>query len=131
MEDFLQIIGHARRLKSATKKLSVNELTDIMAKLQKIIDDRLAAEEKIRQEEAEKIEKIEKYREMLAVDGIALDELVAESTGKREKRAPRPPKYEIIDDNGKRVTWTGQGRMPNVFKERVDAGDSIDSFLIN
>jgi len=130
MEDFLQVVGHVRRLKSATKDLSVDALMEIKAKFEKIIEDRIAAEEDERKKNAEKVEKIEKYREMLAADGIDPDELITESPVKKGKRAPRPPKYEIMDSSGKRVTWTGQGRMPNVFKERVEAGESIDNFLI-
>jgi DNA-binding protein H-NS len=67
---------------------------------------------------------------MLAADGIEPDELLDEAGAKKGKRATRPPKYEIKDEKGKTVTWTGQGRMPNVFKARIEAGESIDSFLI-
>lgn len=129
MSDFLKVLCHARRLNSATKSLSVGQLEDIKTKLEKIIKDRIAAEEKNKQEEAEKLKKIEKYKEMLAADGIDPDELVHEMPEKPAKRAPRPPKYEIVVD-GERITWTGQGRMPNVFKKEVDAGKSLDSFLI-
>ena len=59
-----------------------------------------------------------------------LDELVTEAPVKKGKRAPRPAKYEIENEAGERITWTGQGRMPNLFKARVDNGESIDNFLI-
>lgn len=130
MEDFVEILGHLRRFKSATKGMSVDELVEVKAKLERIIEDRIAAEAESRRQEAEKLEKIEKYREMLAADGIAPDELTADAPVKKGKRAPRPPKYAITDANGERITWTGQGRMPNVFKARVEAGESMDSFLI-
>lgn len=51
---------------------------------------------------------------MLASDGINPDELLAAVVEKTGKRAPRPPKYEIWNEAGERITWTGQGRMPNV-----------------
>jgi len=130
MEEFVQIIGHARRFKSATKDLSINELIEAKAKLEKIIEDRISKEEENKQKSAEKELKIEKYREMLAADGIAPDELVSEVPAKKGKRARRPPKYEIRDESGKVITWTGQGRMPNVFKARVEAGESLDKYLI-
>ena len=38
-------------------------------------------------------------------------------------------KYQITVD-GELIQWTGQGRMPTVFKKEVDAGKSMDSFLI-
>lgn len=131
MEDFVQIVGHARRFKKATKSLSIDELVEVKAKLEKIIEDRIASEAEENKKNAEKIEKIKKIREMLAEEGIEPDELVLEAPVKKGKRAPRPPKYAITDANGNRVTWTGQGRMPNIFKERVERGESIDNFLIS
>lgn len=130
MSEFLKILSHARRFNSATKELSVDQLEEIKDKLEKIIEDRLAAVEEARQHEAEKLEKIQKYKEMLAADGIDLGELVTEAAEKPAKRAPRPPKYAITNEAGERITWTGQGRMPNVFKAKVESGESIDNYLI-
>ncbi len=130
MEDFLKIISHVRRFKTATKELTIEELSEVKAKIEKIIEARTAEEAKEKQRNAEKEQKIEKYREMLAADGIAPGELVAELPAKKGKRAPRPAKYKITDESGNTITWTGQGRMPNVFKARVQAGESINSFLI-
>lgn len=130
MEDFLKIITHARRFKSATKDLDVEQLQDVKGKLDKIIEDRIAEEVEAKRKDAEKLEKIERIRQMMVADGIDPEELVGESVAKPSKRAPRPPKYEILNEDGDRITWTGQGRMPKVFKARVDAGESIDNYLI-
>lgn len=131
MSDFVKVLSHARRLNSATKDLSVAELKDIQNKLQKIIEKRIVAEEESLRKEAEKKKKIEDIKKQLAADGINIDELLTEGSEKvTKKRAPRPPKYEITNDEGKKITWTGQGRMPNVFKEKVAEGVSIDTFLI-
>lgn len=130
MNDFLQIVGHVRRFNSATKDLSIDALKEIRAKLEKIIEDRIASEENDKLKNAEKLEKMEQYRKMLADDGIDPAELIEEYTAKKGKRPSRPAKYGIIDASGERVTWTGQGRMPNVFKAEIDAGKSIDEFLI-
>jgi DNA-binding protein H-NS len=131
MNDFLRIITHARRLKSSLKELGVEQLEEIKTKLQKIIDDRIAEEEAAKLEDAEKIEKIRKYKELLAKDGIDPDELLDESSEKKGKRVPRQPKYEIWSEAGERITWTGQGRMPRVFKKRIDSGESLETFLID
>jgi DNA-binding protein H-NS len=106
-------------------------LEEVKSKLQKIIDDRIAEEEAEKIENAERFEKIRKYRELLAADGIDPDELQDGTTEKLGKRAPRQPKYEIWNEAGEHITWTGQGRMPNVFKVRIDAGESLDTFLID
>lgn len=101
-------------------------------KLQKIIDDRIAEEEAAQLENAERLEKIRKYREALAADGIDPDELQEGSLSERpNKKTPRQPKYEIWNEAGEHITWTGQGRMPNVFKARIANGESIETFLID
>ena len=85
----------------------------------------------LRLENAEKIEKINKYKELLAADGIDPNELLEESSEKGNKRTPRQPKYEIWNEAGERITWTGQGRIPNVFKARIEAGETLETFLID
>ncbi len=131
MTDFLRIITHARRFKSAVKEIGVEQLEEIKVKLQKIIDDRIAEEEAAKIENAERDEKIRKYRESLAADGIDPNELVDGSSEKQVTRAPRKPKYEIYSEEGKHITWTGQGRMPNVFKARIEGGETLETFLID
>ncbi len=132
MNDFLRIITHARRFKSAIKELGVEQLEEIKIKLQKIIDDRIAEEAAAKIENAERVEKIRKYRELLAADGIdPLDLQEGSSSEKQSKRMPRQPKYEIWNEAGEHITWTGQGRMPNLFKARIDAGETLDTFLID
>ena len=131
MNDFLRIITHARRFKSAIKELGIEQLEEIKIKLQKIIDDRIVEKEATKIENAERIEKIRNYREALAADGIALDELHEGSPLDKQNRRPRQPKYEIWNEAGEHITWTGQGRMPNVFKARLDAGETLDTFLID
>ncbi|TKB25990.1 hypothetical protein FCL47_12965 [Desulfopila sp. IMCC35006] len=131
MSDFLRIITHARRFKSALKDIGVEQLEEVKIKLQKIIDDRIAEEEAERIENAEKNEKIQKYKDLLAAEGIDPNDLLDEPAEKQMKRAPRQPKYEIWSEEGKHITWTGQGRMPNVFKARIEAGESLDTFTID
>ncbi|GAB6193006.1 H-NS histone family protein [Desulfocastanea catecholica] len=131
MNDFLRIITHARRFKSALKELGVEQLEEVKIKLQKIIDDRIAEEKAAQIENAERNEKIRKLRELLATEGIEPDELLDGSSEKQGRKAMRQPKYEIWNEAGEHITWTGQGRMPNVFKARIESGESLDTFLID
>ncbi|HBG19845.1 MAG: hypothetical protein A2X81_16385 [Desulfobacterales bacterium GWB2_56_26] len=131
MSDFIRIVTHSRRLKSAVKELSIEQLEEIKTKLQTIIEERIAEETAEQQENAERLEKIRKYKEMLAADGIDLEELSEFFPERQGKRAPRQPKYEVWNEAGERITWTGQGRMPNIFKARIEAGESLDTFLID
>jgi len=131
VSEFIRIITHARRFKSAVKELGVEQLEEIKNKLDKIIADRQIEAEAAEKENAERLEKITKYREMLAADGIEPDELQELGLDKPRKRAPRKPKYEIWNEAGEKITWTGQGRMPNVFKARLEEGETMETFLID
>ncbi|TKB08158.1 H-NS family nucleoid-associated regulatory protein [Desulforhopalus sp. IMCC35007] len=130
MDEFTTILCHARRFKSAVKELTVEQLEDVRSKLDKIIEVRALEYEKMHKKEAERLLKIKKYQEMLAADGIEPDELQAQPVKKKVKRTPLPPKYAIVNDAGERITWTGQGRMPNVFKSRIAQGENIEKYLI-
>ena len=130
MSDFIRVLTHSRRLKTAVKELSIEQLEEIKTKLEAIIDERIAEVEAEKQGNAERLEKIRKYKEMLAADGIELEDL-ATGSEHQSKRAPRQPKYEVWNEAGERITWTGQGRMPNIFKKKIEERESLDTFLID
>lgn len=131
MSEFLRIITHARRLKSNVKDLSIDQLEDIKIKLTNIIDARVEEEKESKRENAEKLEKIQRYKDMLEADGLDPQDLQGDFGERTGKRAPRSPKYEIYNESGERITWTGQGRMPNLLKARVEEGEPIETFLID
>ncbi|MBM9518986.1 H-NS histone family protein [Desulforhopalus vacuolatus] len=132
MQEFVKIITHARRLKSAVKSLDIEQLEEIKEKLELIIADRYEEIEEQKRENEEKLADIEAIKEIMARAEISVDEISGgvSGNGRKGKRAPRPPKYEIYTDAGKHITWTGQGRKPNVFIEQLDMGKSMDDFLI-
>jgi DNA-binding protein H-NS len=130
MSEFIRIITHARRLKSNVRDLSVEQLQEIQSKLIKIIEDRIIEEQQAQIEEKEKQEKILKYREMIAADGIDLEELQSVTGDRVGKKSLKKAKYEIYNESGQRITWTGQGRMPNLLKARIDEGEPLETFLI-
>ncbi|MGI2259563.1 H-NS family nucleoid-associated regulatory protein [Shewanella sp. GXUN23E] len=130
MSEFLEVLTHARRFKAAVKDLSLEELQDLAAKLNKIIEEREAAVEEEQAAMADRIAKIEEIRKQMAEVGLSLDDLGnVPAKAAPKKRAPRPAKYKIVVD-GETITWTGQGRMPKVFKAKLDKGASMDDFLI-
>lgn len=51
--------------------------------------------------------------------------------GTRAARPPRPAKYRYTDESGNEKTWTGQGRTPSAIKVQLDAGEALQSFLID
>lgn len=135
MSEFISILTHGRRLKAAVKDLSVAELKDVQAKLDKVIADRAEEEAEQRRLEAEKAQKVAEIKKAMAAAGLDASDIVDElapaaAKPARKKRAPKPPKYAIVDANGVRVTWTGQGRMPNALKEATAKGHNLDKYLI-
>ncbi|RLV58483.1 H-NS histone family protein [Parashewanella curva] len=128
MNDFLEILTHGRRFKAAVKELSVEELKEVAVKLEKIIVEREQLEEELKKANAERDAEIEKIRQQMEAIGLSVEDLGAVKAAPK-KRAPRPPKYEITVD-GQLVQWTGQGRMPTVFKNEIDNGRKIEDFLI-
>ncbi|MFI3245139.1 MAG: H-NS family nucleoid-associated regulatory protein [Ferrimonas sp.] len=131
MTEFIEILTHGRRLKAQLKTLTIDELRDVFAKMQDIVNEREAEAEEESAANAERIAKIEALRKMMAEDGISVDDLgVNVDTKSRKKRAPRPAKYKYILD-GEEHTWTGQGRMPKTINEQIKSGEkSLEDFLI-
>ena len=130
MNEFLEILTHGRRFKAAVKELSVEELRDLADKLNKILVERESMAEEEEQAMAARNAKIEEIRQQMEAVGLSIDDLggtAVKATAK--KRAPRPAKYQIEVD-GEMVQWTGQGRMPTVFKNEINKGRSMEDFLI-
>lgn len=138
MSDFLNILTHERRLRAATKDLTLAELQDVEAKLQRVIANREEEEAELREQEEEKRARVEEIKKQMAAAGLDITDLAPElqnivndkkSSGTRKKRTPKPAKYEYTD-NGERKTWTGQGRTPKVINEALKKGKKISDFLI-
>jgi len=133
MSETLKALNNIRTLRAQAREVSLSELEEMLEKLTVVVSERRESEAAIASEIKEKEEKLAKYRQMLQDDGIDLSELTAiEITGSkiRAKRAPRPAKYEYTDENGETKSWTGQGRTPVAIKKALDAGQSLDDFLI-
>lgn len=134
MQDFTDILTHARRLNAATKDLTVAELEDVASKLANVIERRKEEEAELRREQQEKLAEIERFRKQLEEAGLSPEDLLAgeviASSKTRKKRQPMPAKYAYVDANGERKTWTGQGRTPKVIQQALDKGRTLESFEI-
>jgi DNA-binding protein H-NS len=134
MSEFLDILTHGRRLKAATKNLTVSQLHDVAEKLAKVITDREHEKAAELQAQVAKLAKIEELRRAMAAADITEADLLGGSVTApakvKAKRAPKPARYAIVDSAGQRITWTGQGRMPKVLAQAIAKGKSIDDFKI-
>ena len=116
------------------RETSLETLEEMLEKLEVVVNERREEFSLEKAAEEERIQKLQKYREMLEEAGIDPTDLLEASavnkTG-RAKRAARPAKYSYVDENGETKTWTGQGRTPAVIKRAIDEeGKSLDDFLI-
>ncbi|MFP7410171.1 H-NS family histone-like protein [Aeromonas veronii] len=135
MNDFLKILMNIRSLRAALRELSFEQLVEIREKFEEIFAEREQQESKLREESAERLQKLTEFTELLKQAGIDPSELVgtaapAKSEGSvKAKRAPRPAKYKYTE-GGQEKTWTGQGRMPKAIAEAVASGRALEEFLI-
>ncbi len=133
MSEVLKTLLNIRSLRATTRELSMTELEEAYEKFGKIVEERREEQAEIEAAAQARLDKIEKYKEMLAEDGLSAEDLVAlmdsKESGTRKKREPRPAKYEYWVD-GDRKTWTGQGRTPAHIANHEEQGGSRDDFLI-
>lgn len=138
-EEYAIIIKHLTSITSFRKFSSQQDfdsLVEISNKLIALIDERREEEELRKLELQELEEKRLKALEYLQEIGLAPEDLAVSVFDKEPKRkgkhsSKRADKYAYTDENGKKHTWSGVGRMSNVFKKLVDEGKSIDDYLIN
>lgn len=136
MNDFLKTLLNIRSLRAALRELSFEQLVEAKDKFDEIYAEREQQETKLREESAERLQKLAEFTEMLKLAGIDPSELVgtaapakADGSANKAKRAPRPAKYKYNED-GQEKTWTGQGRMPKAIAEAVASGRALEEFLI-
>ena len=131
MSDFLEVLTHGRRFKAAVKELALEELRELSVKLEKIITEREEDEKAELEANAERNARIAEILAQIENSGLSIEDLgdIAVNKPAPKKRAPRPAKYQIEVD-GELIQWTGQGRMPTVFKNQVDNGKTMEDFLI-
>lgn len=134
MSDLLKALTSIRALRTFTKELTIEELESSLDKLQLIINERRQIIEESQRKEQERLDRIAKYKELLAQDGLTLADLADNPTATikrpRKKMEPRKAKYQYIDKNGQVKTWTGQGRTPLALQAELNAGKTLADFAI-
>lgn len=126
MQEFIDTLTRYRQAKVLLKNQTVEELELITTNLSKILDEKKEQEVVFLEEQQEKNEKLAAYKEMLAADGIDINDLVDLITNTpTTKKAPRPAKYAYTDEDGQSKTWTGQGRTPKFLVDK-----NLEDFLI-
>jgi len=126
-------LNNIRTLRSQARDTAIDVLEEMLDKLRVVVQEKQEEQQQLEAQQRDKVEKLEKYRELLASEGISLDELTTQSqtvTKTKAKRSPRPAKYTYVDNKGQTKYWTGQGRTPSVISKALDNGKSLEDFLI-
>lgn len=135
MNDFLKTLMNIRSLRTSLRELSFDQLVEVREKFEEVFTERERHEAKLKEESAERLQKLAEFTEMLKEAGIDPSELLGTITtakvegSEKAKRAPRPAKYRYTED-GQEKTWTGQGRMPKAIAEAIAGGRELKEFLI-
>ena len=79
-------------------------------------------------EERKRLEAIAAVEAKAHEMGFSLAELTGAPGKRKAAKAAGIPKY--VHPENPSVTWTGRGRQPAWIKEALDAGRSLDDFLI-
>lgn len=133
MSLMLQKLNNIRSLRAMSRKFSIDVLEEMLEKLRVVTEEKRSEQQSALQQQAEYQEKINTWLELMIADGITPDELVTQNAGpskEAKKRQPRPAKYRFTDFSGAQKTWTGQGRMPKPIARAIEAGATLESFLI-
>jgi len=138
MSEVLKVLSNIRSLRLATRDFSVEQLENLLEKIETLVSEKRVELAKAQEEENARQERIAKYKELLEKEGISRQELaeilgldVSEKvSGVSKKRSTRPAKYQYVDENGVTKTWTGQGRTPKAIQAQLDQGKPLSSFEI-
>ncbi|HAT1642298.1 H-NS family nucleoid-associated regulatory protein [Klebsiella sp. GG_Kp146] len=132
MSETLQVLNNIRTLRAQARELPLEVLEELLEKFTTVVSERSEELKALEETNRERLEKLTQYREMMIADGIDPSELMQAvvNVKARKQREPRPAKYAYTDDAGERKTWTGQGRTPAPIKAQLDAGKTLEDFLI-
>lgn len=136
MSEVLKTLSNIRTLRVFAREVSLEQLEACAEKLAFVIEEKREAVKAQELENAKRIEGLNKYKELLAQDGLSVEELAellggsTQSVKKREARPARPAKYKFTDEAGNEKTWTGQGRTPLALQKALAAGKTLADFEI-
>ncbi|EEX91960.1 DNA-binding protein H-NS [Vibrio orientalis CIP 102891 = ATCC 33934] len=135
MSELTKTLLNIRSLRAFSRELTLEQLEEALDKLTTVVSERKESEEADRAAAAEQEAKLAAIAEQISKDGIDVEALISALSGEskaktKSKRAPRPAKYKYVDAAGDEKTWTGQGRTPSSIQEQLDAGKSLEDFLI-
>lgn len=114
MSDFLKILLRKNSLRKQCQGLAVTEVEKVISDLSEILVE-LEVEAKARaEEEKAKRAAIDQIQEAMRQTGVDLSDLMAMVEPVSAKQSVKA-KYEIVDEAGNKLSWSGRGRTPVAF----------------
>ncbi|ECB1328021.1 H-NS family nucleoid-associated regulatory protein [Salmonella enterica] len=102
-------------------------LTDLNEQITASLTARKAEHEALEQQKQEREVKRLELLELIKAEGFSPHDLFDATAS--QKQAKRKPKYQY-SENGVSKVWSGVGRVPVAIQQALDAGKTLDSFLI-
>lgn len=132
IQDFTSTLLRKNSLRKECQVLSVEDLEKVMGDLEEIKSDKVEAENARVAAEAERQAAIKKIQDQMAALGVSANDIaqVAGGSSSKGKRGAVAAKYRLTDDDGNVHEWSGRGRTPKVFQERIEKGAKKEDFLI-
>ncbi|HFD6683609.1 H-NS family nucleoid-associated regulatory protein [Providencia rettgeri] len=115
-----------RALKKFLKDSDYPFLEKLNARISTALDEKRTEHEEAKRQKAERENKRLELLALIKSEGFSPNELVDKT---EKKSAKRKPKYAYIE-NGEKKVWAGTGHTPTPIQQALDAGESLDSFLI-
>ncbi|ARF52195.1 H-NS family histone-like protein [Pantoea stewartii] len=127
MNTIQQALSSKRTLKKFLSECDFVFLTTLNEQITASLTERKAEHEALEQQQKEREAKRLELLELIKAEGFSQDEFASIHTA--PKAAKRKPKYQYIE-GGITKYWSGVGRVPVVIQQELDAGKSLESFLI-
>ncbi len=131
MSTLLELAKNKARVRAAAKELNVAQLENLIAGFTNALEKAKQQQQARETKNAEKVARAEEIATLIAKSGLTMEEVVLLSASKfnAKKSKTVEPKYRLTV-HGKIHEWTGRGRIPKVFQEYFDAGNSRERIEI-
>lgn len=126
-QDVHTYLPTARNMSHFIKRCDYALLIDLQNKLEVHISEWEAQQEKEREAMQQRDEKRRELLSLIIIEGFTPEELITAAAIK--KRSRRRMKYQYREGDTIKK-WSGVGRVPRSIQERLNAGATLDDFLI-
>lgn len=122
-------LGNPNALKVFLKGQDLDWVNSVYKRIGELIIELTQEAELERAEAQERENKRLELIAMIEAEGWKVEDLIKEKSTKA-KTSKKADKYRFPDENGKERTWSGFGAKPKALQALLDAGHSLDKFLI-